>query len=75
MVADCSGRLVSVLAVNVNERIAYRSDDVIGDFVTLYDACGEETDDEDDAVSVVVQWRTGGFTPLCLADYETGKLH
>lgn len=68
-------RVVYVLAVNRGQRVAYRDDDVIGDFDTLYDADGEETDDEDEAVTVLVKWRTGGFTPLQLADYETGRLH
>lgn len=67
---ECSGMIVD--AINLPARLATTLAGGIGDICALLDSFGEETDDDAEAVVVIVHWRDGGFSPVDLADFEIG---
>ena len=60
-------------AINLSARLATTSCGAIGDICVLLNSFGEETDDDAEAVVVIVHWRDGGFSPVELADFEMGR--
>lgn len=57
--------------INLKQRIAVARDGEIGDIVELIDGWGDITDDEKEAVSCVVTWRSGmAFTAIDISEFE-----
>ncbi len=62
---------ISITAINVTDRLALTSDDRTVEITNLYDDDGEETDDEDTAVTAVVCVNEHCWVVIELDDYAT----
>ena len=60
-----------IAAVNIPERLALTGDEQTCAITNLFDVEGDETDDEDDAVSAVVCVNEHCWVVIELADYAT----
>lgn len=59
-----------IVAVNVPNRLALTDTDRICEITNLYNEDGEETDDEDEAVTAVARLDDRNWFAIELADYE-----
>lgn len=59
-----------IVAVNVPSRLALTDTDRICEITNLYNEDGEETDDEDEAVTAVARLDDHNWFAIDLADYE-----
>lgn len=66
---------VDVVLVNMDDKTAYCSDGVTRDFLEMYDAEAQPTDDPDNAIAAVVKVGEDQFILLNLTDEEPAKLH
>jgi|JI8StandDraft_1071087.scaffolds.fasta_scaffold323891_2 hypothetical protein len=61
---------INIIAINVHARLALASDDTECEITTLFDADGEETDDEDEAVAAVIRYADNSWFSIELSDYS-----
>ena len=66
---------VDVVLVNMDEKTAYCSDGITRDFMEMYDAEAQPTDDPNNAIAAVVKVGEDQFILLNLTDDEPAKLH
>jgi hypothetical protein len=66
---------VDVVLVNMDDKTAYCSDGVTRDFLEMYDAEAQPTDDPDNAIAAVVKVGEDQFILLNLTEEEPAKLH
>lgn len=63
---------VEIIGASFEERLVLRADEVVGDILDFYDRYGDETNDTDEAVSAVIEWRDGsGFSTMSMRDEAT----
>lgn len=63
---------IEVSAVNVTDRIAIRTDGLIGKITNFFYG-GEETDDACEATTCVIGWPDGKWYTVDLTQFETVK--
>lgn len=61
---------VVVDAINLKSRVASREDGAIGRVVKMLDDEGDETTNTDDAVSAIVEWGDGTWSPVSLNTFD-----
>lgn len=66
--------LVEVVACNFEQGWMLRGDGVKGAIIQMMDIYGDETDDIDDAVVLVVEWADGKFSPIEIEPGQRGTL-
>lgn len=66
---------VDVVLVNMDEKTAYCSDGITRDFMEMYDAEAQPTDDPNNAIAAVVKVGEDQFILLNLTDDEPARLH
>ncbi len=64
-----------VTAINSSEEIAICDDDVVVPFVKMFSADGNETEDVDDAFTVIVQLPDGMWEVIELDDFDPVRTH
>lgn len=62
-------------AINLRKRLFWSEEFGVGAITNLYDAFGDETDDEEDAAQAVVKINEGCWLSVDLTAFETRSAH
>lgn len=62
-------RDVVVYGINLSKRIALTMDGQFGDIRCFLDLDGDETQDAEIAEIAIVEWRSGGWSSLCIDEF------